>query len=198
MKISLSILALLAAAIPLGCAKTSAPEASAPVKVTPAVAPAKATFTSQKHGFALYLPSKPEVRQQPIPADMGGGTMESFVVAPDPVAYVVVPVKLPKSAADLEQENFFDSVQEGQLESTGGTLISSRDVTFNGHTVREIEASFSTPTADSKTPVKFINQVRVYRVGDRSFQFAALVPEKQRAANQAQIDKVFNSVVINK
>lgn len=124
--------------------------------------------------------------------------MESFVVAPDPVAYVIVPLTLPKSAADLEINRFFDSVQEGQLESTKGTLISSRDATFNGHTVRELESSFSTPTPESKTPVKFINQVRVYRVGDRSFQFAAIMPESKRAANQAQIDKVMDSIIIAK
>ena len=124
--------------------------------------------------------------------------MESFVVAPAPVAYIVVPIKLPKDAADLEETRFFDSVQEGQLKSTKGTLISSRDVTFNGHTVREMEASFATPTADSKTPVKFISQVRIYRVGDRSFQFAAIGPADQRAKNQAQIDKVFNSIVLTK
>ena len=166
--------------------------------MTPAVTPAKATFTSEKYGFALYLPGEPEVREQPLPEDMGGGTMESFVITPDPVAYVLVPMKLPKSAADLEEARFFDNVQEGQLDSTKGQLVSSRDVSFNGHTVRELESSFSTPTPDSKTPVKFINQVRIYRVGDRSFQFAALVPQTKRAANQAQIDKVFNSIVISK
>ncbi len=187
----------MAATLPLGCAKTSAPQASASTK-TLAVAPAKATFTSEKHGFALYLPSTPEVRQQPVPAAIGGGTIDTFVIAPNPVAYVIVPMKLPKAAADLEETRFFDSVQGGQLASTTGALVSSKDVKFNGHTVREIESTFSTPTADSKTPVKFVNQVRVYRVGDRSFQFAAIVPADQRAARQAQIDKVFDSIVLTK
>ncbi len=196
MKILFSTAAVLAAIIPLGCAQTPATETTAPAQVVPAVAPAKPTFTSEKHGFALYLPSEPQVREQPIPEDMGGGTIETFVVAPDPVAYVIVPMKLPQSAADLEIKRFFDNVQAGQMESTNGELVSSRDTTFNGHTVREMESSFSTPTPDSKTPVKFINQVRIYRVGDRSMQFAALVPESKRAANQVQIDKVLNSVVI--
>ena len=124
--------------------------------------------------------------------------METFVVAPNPVAYVIVPLKLPKSAADLDEKRFFDSVQQGQLDSTKGALVASRDVTFNGHTVREIESSFSTPTPTSQTPMKFINQVRVYRVGDRSYQFAAVVSASERAANQAQIDKVLDSVVISK
>ena len=187
------------ALMPLGCAKNpgTSPTAPAPAKVG-ARAPAKATFTSDKYGFALYLPSQPQTKQQEIPREMGGGTMDLFIVPPAPVAYTIVPLKLPGGAADADESKFFDGVEEGLLQSTKGKRLSSRDIEVNGQSLREVKTTFSTPTPTSQTPVKFVNQTRIYRIGDRSIQFAAIAPETELAKNQAQIDKVLNSIVVTK
>ncbi len=191
---------LAAVLVPLGCGNAPADKPAATVSqappALPKVAPAKATFTSKEHGFALYLPSEPEQQQQKMPADMGEGTIDSFVIAPDPVAYTVVVMKMPQAAVDMDEARFFDGVEKGILESTQGERLGSQDVEVNGRNPRELKTSFSTPTDESETPVKFVTQSRIYRVGERNLQFFAIVPEAKREANQAQIDKVLNSVVI--
>lgn len=166
-------------------------------------APTKATFTSKKYGFSLYLPTTPQVVAHPKPPEMGGGTLEVFVAKAKPIVYTVVPIILPAKVAKMatSQTAYFDGVQTGILAASKkmkGKAVSSRTIQVNGQTVRAFVASFESPIATSKTPVKFISETRSYKIGARTYQFGAVAPATDFAKNQAQIRKVLDSVVIAK
>ena len=161
-------------------------------------APAKPTFTSTKYGFALYLPATPQTRKKQLPASLGGGTTDIYVTLPNPVSYSVVPIVLPAAARGLPQKTYFDSVQQGILLSSKGKIIGARDVKVNGTLARDFQWSFSTPTPESKTPVKFNGRTRIYKIGPRTLQFTAVVKSADFAKSQAQIVKVMDSIVISK
>lgn len=167
---------------------------NAPVKA----APTKPTFTSKKYGFALYLPSTPQTQKKQLPAALGGGTTDIYATLPNPVSYSIVPILLPAAAKGLPQKTYFDSVQQGVLLSSKGKTIGARDVKINGTTARDFQWSFSTPTPESKTPVKFNGRTRIYKIGPRTLQFTAVVKSADYAKGQAQIVKVMDSIVIAK
>ncbi len=171
-----------------------APAQNAPAKA----APAKPSFTSKKYGIALYLPVTPQTQKKALPAQLGGGSTDVYFTLAKPVSYSIVPIVLPAAAAKMPQKLYFDSVQQGILMSSKGKLIGAREVKVNGQTARETQWSFSTPTAESKTPINFAGQTRIYKIGRRTFQVTAIVKSAERAKNQAQIDKVFGSIVISK
>lgn len=171
--------------------------------VVPFVAPiasaqTKPTFVSKKHGFSIYLPQKPTASTRPKPAMLGRGTIEVFTTPPAPVSYSIVPLTLPASAANISRKVYFDSVQQGILQSSGGKAVGSRDLKVNGQAVRAFGWSFSAPTKTSKSPVAFAGETRIYKLGARTYQFTALVPKGQLAASRAQIGKVLGSVTIAK
>lgn len=89
-------------------------------------------------------------------------------------------------------------MQSGILLPSRGKALGSRDVKVNGITARDFLWSFSTPTPDSKTPITFAGQTRIYKVGLRTYQFTAVVKSANKAKNQAQINKVLGSIVIAK
>lgn len=161
-------------------------------------ASAKPTFTSKKYGFSLYLPQTPQTQKKALPAQIGGGSTDIYFTPPNPVSYSIVPIMLPAAAAGLPQKLYFDSVQQGILQSSNGKSVGARDVKVNGLTARDFLWSFSTPTPDSKAPVTFAGETRIYKFGRRTFQFTAVVKSADRAKNQAQIDKVLGSIVIKK
>ena len=161
-------------------------------------APAKPTFVSKKHGFSLYLPQKPTASTRPKPAALGGGNIEVFATPLAPVSYSIVPIVLPAAASNISQKLYFDSVQTGILQSSGGKAVGARDLKVNGQTVRSFLWSFRAPTKTSKSPVTFAGETRIYKVGARTFQFTALVPSSQLGANRAQIGKVFGSILIRR
>ena len=171
------------------------------VAMSPALAqtaPAKATFISKKYGFSLYLPQTPQTRKQALPPQIGGGSTDIYFTPPQPVSYSIVPIKLPAKASNISQKSYFDGVQQGILLSSKGKIVGVRDVKVNGQTARDVQWSFSTPTPDSKTPVKFAGRTRIYKIGRRTFQFTAVVKSADFAKNQAQISKVLGSIVIRK
>ena len=133
-----------------------------------------------------------------MPAQIGGGTTDIYFVKPRPASYSIVPVNLPAAAAKMPQKLYFDSVQQGILMSSQGKIIGARDVKINGQTARDFQWSFSAPTPASKTPVKFSGRTRIYKIGRRTLQFTAVVEEAQRTKNQAQINKVLNSIIVAK
>ena len=160
--------------------------------------PAKPTFTSTKYGFALYLPATPQTQKKALPASLGGGSTDVYFTLPNPVSYSIVPILLPAQASKMPQKTYFDDVQKGILLPSKGAIIGARDVKINGQTARDLQWSFSTPTPDSKTPVKFNGRTRIYKIGRRSWQFTAVVKSADFARSQAQINKVLDSVVIAK
>ena len=159
-------------------------------------APAKPTFTSSKYGFSLYLPVTPQTQKKALPPQIGGGSTDIYYTLPKPVSYSIVPIVLPAKLSNVSQKQYFDGVQSGILQPSRGQAIGSRDVKVNGVTARDFLWSFSAPTPESKTPVKFAGQTRIYKIGRRTFQFTALVKSADRAKNQAQIDKVLGSIRI--
>ena len=161
-------------------------------------APAKATFSSKKYGFALYLPGAPQTQKKALPAQIGGGSTDIYFTLPKPVSYSIVPIILPATASKLSQKTYFDSVQQGVLISSKGKIIGARDVKVNGQTARDFQWSFSTPTPESKTPVKFNGRTRIYKIGPRTLQFTAVVKSADFAKSQVQIVKVMDSIVITK
>ena len=196
MKNHLSRVALLSACLSPVLSIISVNAQNAPAKV----APAQPTFTSKKYGFALYLPKTPQTQKKQLPAQIGGGSTDIYYTLPQPVSYSIVPIVLPTAAAKVSQKAYFDGVQSGILQSSGGKgkAVSSRDVKVNGQIARDFGWTLSAPTADSKKPVQFSGQTRIYKVGRRTFQFTALVKSAERAKNQAQINKVLGSIVITK
>ena len=174
--------------------------ATAPVSAQSAkpLSPAKATFTSKKYGFSLYLPQTPQTQKKALPAQIGGGSTDIYFTPPNPVSYSIVPIVLPAAARNIPQKLYFDSVQQGIVQSAKGKAVGSRDVKVNGLTARDFLWSFSTPTPESKTPVTFAGQTRIYKVGLRTYQFTAVVKSSDKAKNQAQINKVLGSIVIAK
>ena len=161
-------------------------------------APTKPTFTSKKYGFSLYLPSTPQTQKKELPPQIGGGSTDIYYTLPKPVSYSIVPIVLPAAAANIPQKLYFDSVQSGIIQPAKGKALGSRDVRVNGQIARDFLWSFSTPMPNSKTPVTFAGQTRIYKIGRRTFQFTALVKSAGKAKNQAQINKVLNSIVITK
>ena len=194
MKIHISRATLLALCLAPLAATAPTFAQTAPVKT----ALAKPTFTSKKYGFSLYLPQTPQTQKKQLPAAIGGGSTDIYFVKPQPVSYSIVPITLPKRAGGLSQKAYFDSVQQGILLSSKGQLVGARDVKVNGQTARDFQWSFSAPTPTSKTPVKFAGRTRIYKIGLRTWQFTAIIPQAQRAKNAAQISKVLDSIVIAK
>ena len=158
----------------------------------------KPNFSSKKHGFSLYLPQKPAASTRPKPAMLGGGKVETFATPMTPVSYSIVPIVLPDAAKGLSQKLYFDSVQTGILQSSKGKAVSSKTLKVGGQTARDFHYSFATPTATSKTPVKFLGQTRIYKLGARTYQFTAIAPAADFAKNRAQTAKVFGSIQIAK
>ncbi len=161
-------------------------------------ASAKPTFTSKKYGFALYLPKTPQTKKQALPAQIGGGSTDIYFVLPQPVSYSIVPITLPAKADGMSQKQYFDTVQKGILLPSKGKLVGARDIKVNGVVARDFQWSFSAPTPESKTPIKFAGRTRIYKIGRRTLQFTALVKSAEFAKNQAHINKVLNSIVITK
>ena len=174
----------------------------APIAATaPAIAqaaPVKPNFTAKKYGFSLYLPQTLQSQKKELPPQIGGGSTDIYYTPPKPVSYSIVPIVLPKEASKTSQKEHFDSVQEGILQPSRGKALGSRDVKVNGVVARDFRWSFSTPIPESKTPVKFSGQTRIYKVGRRTYQFTALVKSADLAKNKAQIAKVLGSIVIAK
>ena len=209
MKITLFPFVLLAAIVPLGCAKKTAPASDSPVSNAPAgvapvaasqSAPAKATLTSKEYGFALYLPSKPKLQQEPLPKEAGGGTIDVYTDNSGPVGYVLSPLKVSNKDPVTDYKKYYDEIEATDSEpgADKSTLISSRDLIDKGLPYRDIVSSYTIPGENSAPATKMISEVRLYLVGDRFISFAAVAPERDRATNKAQIEKVFNSIVFDK
>ena len=193
MKLHLSRVALFALCLAPLAATAPALAQTAPTKAT-----VKPTFTSKKYGFSLYLPQTPQTRKKALPPQIGGGSTDIYFTPPTPVSYSIVPIVLPAEAGNIPQKLYFDSVQSGILQSSRGKALDSHDVKVNGLTARDFLWSFSTPTPDSKTPITFAGQTRIYKVGLHTYQFTAVVKSANKAKNQAQINKVLGSIVIAK
>ncbi len=193
MKIHFSLVVLSAVCLAPTVATSPAWAQTAKTKAT-----VKPTFTSKKYGFSLYLPQTPQTQKKQLPPQIGGGSTDIYFTPPQPVSYSIVPIKLPAKASNISQKLYFDGVQQGILLSSKGKIVGVRDVKVNGQTARDVQWSFSTPTPDSKTPVKFAGRTRIYKIGRRTFQFTAVVKSADFAKNQAQISKVLGSIVIAK
>ena len=191
MKIHVSRAVLAAVCLAPTVATAPALAQSAKTKAT-----VKPTFTSKKYGFALYLPQTPQTQKKALPAAIGGGSTDVYFTPPTPVSYSIVPIVLPAKAGNISQKLYFDGVQKGILLSSNGKAVGVRDVKVNGKTARDFQWSFSAPTAQSQTPVKFAGRTRIYKIGRRTFQFTAVVKSADFAKNQAQINKVLGSIVI--
>ena len=186
---SLNIALASAILIPVSCAPTPTVTQKAPVKT----APAKATFTSKKHGFSLYLPSQPKIFRRPLP-EAEGGIVEVFVTVPNPASYLAIPVNLSGDEAKLPQLEYFDSVQKGIIEVSKGKLLGASDEIINGQNTRVLTYSFALPSQ----PNPLFGETHLYKIGKRSFQFTTYVPQSQLKAKRAQINKVLGSIVIAK
>ena len=177
--------------IPLGCAPSPVSEQKLPLKN----APAKATFTSKKYGFSLYLSSQPKIFSRPMP-EAEGGIIEVFVTIPNPVSYLAIPVNLldDDDEVKLSQLEYFDSVQKGIIEVSKGKLLGASDEKINGQDTRILTYSFALPSQ----PNPLFGETHLYRIGKRSYQFTAYVPQSQLKAKRAQMNKVFGSIVLTK
>ena len=153
-------------------------------------------YFAKKYRFSLYLPQTPQTQKKALPPQIGGGSTDIYYTPPTPVSYSIVPIVLPGKLSNVPQKQYFDSVQSGILQPSRGKALGSRDVKVNGVTARDFLWSFSTPTPESKTPVKFSGETRIYKIGRRTFQFTALVKSADFAKNKAQIAKVLGSIRI--
>lgn len=121
-----------------------------------------------------------------------GGIVQVFVTTPNPVSYLAIPVNLPANEVKLSQTEFFDSSEKGVVEASKGKLLGSRDEKINGQNTRVLTYSFVLPSL----PNPLFGETHLYKVGKRSYQFTAFVPQSQLNANRAQMNKVFGSIQI--
>lgn len=158
---------------------TLAPLAMAPVLAAPAP-----TYTSKKDGYAIYLPGKPTLGSRPMPIPGTGQQTVNFIsVAKPPVAYVVIPMKLPGTPKGASIQQFLTGVERGFTLSTAAKLLSSKKISLNGAPGREILVQVGTNLMRGRFFVK----------GNRSYQVIAVSPKNGDAKYRAQITNVLNS-----
>jgi len=71
-------------------------------------------------------------------------------------------------------------------------------VTVNGHKAREFTFTNPIQVDDPKQVLDFAGTCHIYRVGNRILDFSVGTVKSDLAANQAEFDKILNSVVITK
>ncbi|RYG73240.1 hypothetical protein EON80_03420 [bacterium] len=147
-------------------------------------APLKPTLVSKSEGFSVWLPSKAQVMQKPQPLPNGGlGTVKYYAVPSKPVGFVVIPMTLPGVLPAGQTKQFLDGVQRGFTGAAGAKLISSKSLSLNGASGREMVVTAG------ETRI----QGRFFVLGKRSYQVLAVSSQKSAAAQAPLIAKVLNS-----
>ncbi|PQV64343.1 hypothetical protein B1R32_10524 [Abditibacterium utsteinense] len=152
---------------------------------TPVVLAAPApTFTSKKDGYAIYLPGKPQAgsRKMALP-NMGQMTVNFISVSKPPVAFVVIPMRLPGTPKGASVNQFLDGVERGFTMSTAAKLLSRKKISLGGTPGREILVQAG----------QNLMRGRFFVKGNRSYQVIAVSPKNGQAKYSAQIAQVLNS-----
>ena len=152
-------------------------------------APVTPTLTSRSEKFSVWLPGKPQIGSQ-VANVPGAGKMnvKFYMVRSAPVAYVVIPMKLPGVLPKSQTAQFLDGVQRGFTMSAGAKLISSKPISLQGISGREILVG----AGENRM------RARVFARGNRSFQIVAISPQSGAGGKSAQMTKVLDSFRILK
>lgn len=156
----------------------------APAAISGAQAAPAPTFTSKKDGYAIYLPGKPQPASRQMALPNAGNMKVNFIsVSKPPVAYVVIPMKLPGTPNGASVNQFLEGVQRGFTMSTAAKLLSSKKISLNGAPGREILVQAGPSLMRGRFFVK----------GNRSYQVIAVSPKNGEAKYRAQVLQVLNS-----
>ena len=151
--------------------------------VTVQAAPAP-TFTSKADGYSIYLPGKPQKGSRPMSMPgMGQSTVNFISVAKPPVAYIVIPMRLPGTPRGADINNFLTGVEKGFTMSTAAKLLSSKKISLSGAPGREILVQAGPNLMRGRFFVK----------GNRSYQIIAVSPKSGDSKYRAQALQVLNS-----
>lgn len=179
---ALSWCGLLGLAMCGGCGGSSGLGASGTAAASN-VGAAAPSYTSAGDGFAVWLPGKPkEASQQVGIPGVGATTVRIISLSTPSAAYMIVPTVVPAGASMSSPKPFLDGVQTGFLSSSGGRLVSSRDIKLGEYPGREIVVS------SGASQVKG----RILLTGKHSYQVMAIVPPG-RPLWGAEISKVLDS-----
>ncbi len=170
-----------------GCADK---KVSAPVSGAIAVTPTGTTnYTSKESKFSIYLPTKPTESHKNQQAMAQTYEVAQFQSEAAPITYIVLAIKIPKTADVSNTGAFLDGVQSGFLQSASAKLESRRDLSLAGAPGLEMSCSLNNGAA--------LGRVRVYVVPPLSYQIMAVGLKKDFNGQNKQIDKVLNSFRID-
>lgn len=146
------------------------------------------TFNSPEGGFSVLMPTKPEMEVKEVDSAVGKIPLHNFSSSTSDSYFIVSYSDYPVEAAADRREAVLDGVRDGVIKGTEAELVSEKKLTLSGPGG---QSATSYPGREflAKRTIQGNEALltwRIYLVGRRLYQVAAVVIKTSTAAPDVQ------------